>query len=397
MISAFPGRRLLAVFLLLCTLCLPAWPASHGLVVSHGQLLKDGKPYRAMGLNAVSLADEILEKGEAATRSFQSIQYLGAHHIPFIRFWASYFDNWKPYREDSRRYWHNMDLLVAACEKAHVGLVPTLFWNAWNIPFQFQEFRSAWLDDESQTRRFIAQYTREFVTRYRNRRSVWIWEFANEDNLAWDLPNAITVLPDGRKDNRNIVHSYMGTLAERTFARQVRMLDRWQRPISSGASEVRPAQFRIATVPLKPGEKWGQDTPEQAFEATSWTAPSPVDLLSMHHYEPPENYDGAQLRSWLKTAGERSNRLERPLFLAEFGVLMRWSKTPDDFDDVRYRAILTDSFQAVFESQTALAAYWAFAPDSRPYVGTVGPEYKRFDFVLELIAEYNRKCGAADR
>ena len=42
--------------------------------------------------------------------------------------------------------------------------------------------------------------------------------------------------------------------------------------------------------------------------------------------------------------------------------------------------------------RTALAAYSAFAPDSRPYIGTVGPEYKRFEYVVDLIAEYNRKC-----
>ena len=218
---------------LLCALSLPAPAASHGLTVRAGVLLKDGKPYRGMGINAVALADDILAKGESATRSFDAIRYLGAHHIPFIRFWASYFDNWKPYREDPARYWRNMDLLVAACEKAHVGLVPTLFWNVWKIPLHFGEFKSAWLDEDSQTRRFAAQYTREFVTRYRHRHAVWIWEFANEDNLEWDLPNAIAQLPEGRKDNRNIVRSYMGTLAERTFARQVRSLDS-RRPISSG-------------------------------------------------------------------------------------------------------------------------------------------------------------------
>ena len=36
--------------------------------------------------------------------------------------------------------------------------------------------------------------------------------------------------------------------------------------------------------------------------------------------------------------------------------------------------------------RTALAADWAFAPDSKPYMGTVGPEYKRFEYVVDLIA-----------
>ena len=114
----------------------------------------------------------------------------------------------------------------------------------------------------------------------------------------------------------------------------------------------------------------------------------------MHHYEPPEKYDAGTLRAWLSLANERARKLERPLFLAGiFGMLVRWEKTPDGFDDAAYRTALTDYFNAVFESGTPLAAYWAFAPDSRPYVGTLGPDYRRFDFILDLIAAYNRKCA----
>jgi hypothetical protein len=387
-------RLLFAAILLLALASPPAvLPASRGVTVSDGILLKDGKPYRACGINAVGLADDILAKGEAATQSFQAIAYLGSKNVPFIRFWASYFDDWKPYRDDRARYWHNMDLLVAACEKAHVGLAPTLFWNAWNLPFHFQEFRSAWLDEDSRTRKFAHEYVHEFVSRYRRRPSVWLWEFANEDNLEWDITNAMNFLKDGHKDNRNLVRSYMGTLVERTFAREVRSADR-QHPISSGASEVRPSQFHLATAPLKAREKWGVDTPEEAFEATAWTAPAPIDLLSQHHYAKPDSYNAAEIREWLRTAGEWAAKLKRPLYLGEFGMLVKWGKTPEDLDDAGYRSAITDFFQAIFESHTALAAYWAFSPESKPYVGTVGPDYKRFDYVMDLIADYNRKCEA---
>jgi len=386
------GRIWIAALLCIAATPPAALAAQRGLTVRGGVLLKDGKPYRAVGINAVALADDILAKGEAAAQSFRAIQYLGDKKIPFIRFWASYFDNWKPYYEDPKRYWHNMDLLVAACEKAHIGLVPTLFWNAWTVPFYFGEFRSAWLDEDSKTRAFARQYTREFVSRYKNRRTVWIWEFANEDNLAWDLPNALTFLPQARRDSRNIVRSYMGILTERTFAREIRKIDH-TRPISSGASEVRPGQFHLASIPIKPGPGWGEDTPEQAAEATAWTAPAPIDILSMHHYEKPGQYNPAAVRDWLRTAGERAAALKRPLFLGEFGMLMPWAHTPADLDDAAYRKALNDYFDAIFDSRTALAAYWAFAPDSKPYIGTVGPEYKRFEYVMDLIAEYNLKCG----
>src|ERR1700693_3920713 len=105
------NARLVIGAVLCCALASPPalLPASSGVTVSDGVLLKDGKPYRACGINAVDLADDILAKGEAATESFRAIEYLGSKHVPFIRFWASYFDNWKPYQDDRARYWHNMD------------------------------------------------------------------------------------------------------------------------------------------------------------------------------------------------------------------------------------------------------------------------------------------------
>ena len=100
----FAALLLYTLSFALCTLSFPAHAASRGLTVTNGVLLKDGKPYRACGINAVAaLADDILAKGEGATQSFRAIEYLGSKKIPFIRFWASYFDNWKPYQEDPHR------------------------------------------------------------------------------------------------------------------------------------------------------------------------------------------------------------------------------------------------------------------------------------------------------
>jgi len=343
-----------------------------------------------MGINAASLADEILAKGEDATANLAAIQYLGQRKVPFIRFWASYFDNWKPYRQDPAQYWRNMDLLIYTCEKAHVGVVPTLFWAVWNLPYQFGEFRTAWVDPESQTRLFMQQYVREFVTRYGKRDVVWFWEFSNENNLSWDLPNSITILPEGRKDNRNIVRSYVGIVAERAFAEEVRKYDP-VRPISSGTSEPRASQFRISTVPMKPGEKWGEDTPEQTLETVRWTVPAPVDLLSIHHYVSPSQYDPAAVRAALKERVEWAAKLHAPLFLGEFGIADKWVAPAEDFDDATYQQNLRDYFQAIYEAGVPIAAYWALTPYATPKIGAVSLEYTRFQYVMDLIAAYNAK------
>jgi hypothetical protein len=379
-------RRSLLTLCLTVATCL----AQRGLTVHDAVLFRDGKPFRAIGINVAALADDILASGEDATESIAAIRYLAEKKVPFIRFWASYYDNWKPYREDPERYWRNMDILVAACEKANVGLVPDLFWSVWNVPYDFNEFRSAWLDPESETRKFMQRYVREFLTRYRERDIVWLWEFSNENNLSWDLPNSIATLPEGRKDNRNIVRSITGILAERAFAEEVRKYDS-ARPISSGTSEPRQGQFRISTVPLKAGEPWGTDTPEQTLEAVRWTVPGPYDLLSVHHYISPSEYDPAMVRATIKERLDWAAQLHKPLFLGEFGIADRWVPPPEGFDDKAYRRNLQDYFQAIYEARLPLAAYWALMPKNQPRVGAVSPTYTRFQYVMDLIAEYNRK------
>jgi len=365
------------------------------LTVREGKLYRDGKPFRAFGLNVRDLADDVLDKGLEAKESFACIRWLGEKKVPFIRFWGSYFNDRRKYLENPERYWRNMDLLVEACEKANVGLAPTLFWDSWGVCFVFDEYACDWADDQSQTRRFAERYTREFVTRYRSRPIFWFWEFSNENNLGWDLPNAMEFLPEKQRDARNIARYYVGRLAIRAFAEEVRRHDP-SRPISSGCSSPRPSQFHLATTAPGQGSPWAADSFEQTATAASWTAPAPVDLLSIHYYEPFASYDAARVRRDLASSAEIAGRLKRALYLGEFGVLDD-TKLDDKFDDALYRQRARDLFEAIYEVKTPLAAWWVYAVKPWGFaMGAVNPEFKRFDYVTDLIREYNEKTAASN-
>jgi hypothetical protein len=363
-----------------------------GPVVVDGKLMRAGKPYRAFGLNVRDLADDILDQGEAATANFDCIRFLGEQKIPFIRFWASYFNNRKKYLADPERYWHNMDLLVDAAEKAGVGLAPTLFWDSWSLGDNFGEFRCDWADPNSQTRKFAERYTREFVNRYKDRPIVWFWEFSNENNLMWDLPNAMEFMRGNRKDARNIARFYVGRVAIQTFGQTVRELDA-ARPISSGCSAPRASQFHQSTQPPN-GDVWGKDSPDEGVIAAGWSAPDPLDLLSIHYYSGFNNYDGAGVRQGLAGYMATAAKLHRALYIGEFGVLDAKGKLDDGFDDALYQERARDMFEAIYESGTPMAAWWVYSVKSSGFgMGVVNPAYGRFDFICELIREYNEKLG----
>ncbi len=364
------------------------------IVVKDGVLLRDGKPFRAIGVNITAIADDILDNGSKAADSLEAIRFLGAKKVPFIRFWASYFSGHSRWLKDPAPYWRNMDLLIDTCEKAGLGIAPSLFWNDWDIPHEFGEYRAAWADEDSKAREYMRRYVREFVSRYGKRKCVWLYEFANETNLAWDLPNAMEFLPEGQKDARNIARSPTGILSLRSFGRALRA-DGARQPITSGASIPRGSQYHQATEDAVTGKPWTNDTPEQQYQAAAWTAPDPLDLLCVHFYTQYASYDGAAARADIRKFMDWSARLKKPLYIGEFAVFSENGQVPPDYDEARYRRDARDLMQAVYEAKVPLAAHWCYAGIPGHFgMGAVSPKYGKFDFMLDLIREYNDRIAA---
>ena len=108
------------------------------------------------------------QRGGRHCESFRAIEYLqGRRKIPFIRIWASLLRQLETLPPGSGGVTGTTWISWSRpAKKAHVGLALTLFWNAWTLPFYFNEFLSAWVDDrDSQTRRFVQQYTHENLSR----------------------------------------------------------------------------------------------------------------------------------------------------------------------------------------------------------------------------------------
>ena len=368
--------------------------APGGPVVRDGVLEREGSPYRAFGMNVRDLADDVLDKGEAATDSFACLRWLGEHRVPFIRFWASYFDNRRKYLEDPERFWQHMDLLVAAAEQANVALAPTLFWDSWNVPWTFDEYCRDWGDGDSRTRQFMERYTREFVTRYRERPIVWLWEFSNENNLMWDLPNTMEFLPEGRRDDRNVARSSVGRASIAAFGEAVRLLDPL-RPISSGCSQPRGCQFSLNSAMDGTGvNPWTADTPEQHAMAAGWTAPDPLDLYCIHYYAPFKEYEASEVRKEIGRHMSVAAGLGKPLYIGEFGVLDGDATAGEGFAEGRYRACVADMFAAIEEAHVPLAAWWVYTVKGwGAGMGAVNPQDPRFDYIADLIREANARLG----
>ena len=126
-------RALLGLFLLVGA-CGPAARAAseHSLGLTagpEGTVLKEGKPFRGIGVNYFDCFLRTLSRGD--DRSYeQGFATLESRGILFARFCASGF--WPKdmglYQSNRTEYFRRMDSVVASARKHHVGLIPSLFW-----------------------------------------------------------------------------------------------------------------------------------------------------------------------------------------------------------------------------------------------------------------------------
>jgi hypothetical protein len=321
-------------------------PAPGLSVRGDGTLLKEGIPYRGIGVNYFNAFARTL-KDHNDTSYEAGFRTLADSGVPFVRFMCTGF--WPAdmtlYLENRTKYFELLDGVIRSAEKHGIGLIPSLFWHMPTVPDLVHEPCDQWGNPNSATHKFMRTYTREIVTRYLDSPAVWGWEFGNEYNLAADLPNAKEHLPGivpqlgtpPSRSNRDILTHEMVRTARREFAKEVRRYDR-TRIIATGNSIPRPSAWHQ----MHEGT-WAKDSAEQFAQMLSEDNPDPVDTISVHVYETAA--DG--LARSLRAAQKRG----KPLFVGEFGAPGEGPEAMKQFESL---------LRPIEEMKVPLAALWVF-------------------------------------
>jgi len=369
-------------------------PASLGLTVDdNGVLLKDGRPYRGIGINYFGAFYDTVRPG-GKPDYIEGFRILAEQKAPFVRFAASPFwpKHWDLYLTDKAEYFRRFDAVVAEAAKRNVGLIPSIFWHQSSVSDIVGEPRDQWGHPTSKTHEFMRTYTREVVTRYRNSPAIWAWEFGNEFNLAADLPNAAKNRPKihpklGTPTTRSARDDIAGTVvagAHREFAKIVRQLDP-HRAILSGASRPRPSAWHNAHRGT-----WDVDTRDQFTLMLFRDNPDPMDMLSIHVYPRPKKTvfpDKADMDELIRVAMQASRRFKKPLFIGEFGAnSQQW---PTD-----HRKRIEGLFASIERHHVPLAAVWVFGYPPQDETHNIRVDNERA-YIFELIREANRKMQAS--
>ncbi len=358
-------------------------PMTTGLTVSaQGIVLKDGKPYRGIGVNYFDAFYRTLRDPHNTSydAGFQTLEKAG---IPFCRmigsgYWPS---EQKLYRENPHEFFRRFDAVVRSAERHHIGLIPSLFFNEPCVPDLVGEPLSAWADPKSKTQAYMREYVRDVVGRYRHSPAIWGWEFGNEFNLSADLPNAAEhrpqiVPPLGTPATRSAQDdvNYEAIRAAFTaFARDVRRCDP-DHLISTGDGFPRESAWHNWKE-----KTWTTDTPAQTAAILLADNPGPIDVVSVHAYE--------NSASAIRTDAALARRWKKPLFVGEFGA-----SGPPAKSEAQFREIL----KAIEDSDVPLAALWVYDFRSQDADFNVTATNVRA-YQLRAISEANARLKAVKK
>ena len=352
--------------------------AGLGLTVSaKGVLLREGRPYRGIGVNYFSAFYRTLhDPGDTSYEAgFRTLHDL---HIPFCRLMGGGFwpNEQRLYHDDPHEFFRRFDAVVRSAERSHVGLIPSLFWNEATVPDLVGEPVSAWADPKSKTRKYMRGYVRDVVGRYRRSPAIWGWEFGNEFNLSVDLPNAT--------EHRPQIAVALGTPATRSardevtyediraafaaFAQEVRRYDP-DRLLSTGDSFPRESAWHNWKE-----KTWVADTPAQAALMLRLDNPAPTDVISVHAY-------GDSVAA-LRADAALSRKWGKPLFVGEFGAPGK--------SEAEFRSIL----KAIEDAEVPLASLWVYDLPSQDADFNVTASNGRA-YQLRAVSEANARLRAA--
>jgi hypothetical protein len=360
-----------------------------------GAVLRDGKPYRGIGINYFSAFSRTLAD-PADTTYRQGFDELVKHGIPFIRFMAGGFwpRDWTRYQTDKEAYFRLMDAFVRAAEEKGIGLIPSLCWYNACIPDMVDEPRNQWGNPGSKTIAFMRQYVGQVVSRYANSPAIWAWELGNEYSLDADLPNAA--------EHRPWVHSDLGTRKERSadddlthdmvvtacreFGGEVRRHDAL-RPITTGHSLPRSAAHHLRTE-----KSWSADTKEQFAANLIDVTPDPLNLISVHVYPFDKKgrfgQDATSYAAILGLCMETAAKAGKPLFIGEFGA----SDGEKDGGPEAARKDNLEMIAAIESSGVPLAALWVFDLADQDSFINVTPTNHR-SYLLDELGRANQRLS----
>lgn len=296
--------------------------------------------------------------------------------------------------KDPARYWAAMDSMMDDMSHHNIKIIATLMFN----PVQFPSMTGEKLADlinnpHSRSWQLLARYVTEFITRYRGKNLILLYEMTNELNVSADIDflgyckKVQTSL--SCEAVSNFTSSELIAFSKR-FYDLIKGLDPAV-PVSTGFALPRRSAEHLHDHPafLTGKADWTPDTMTQAEDNLA-AMNKYADVLSVHIY-PDSRFGDLSAEhplALIDSLNREAIALGKPLFIGEFG-----EKDPGKAQD---RSFVDEMLKAIAEKRVPYSALWVWefyqrttylTYDTTPTLYNLEPGYT--DDVIQSLKQAN--------
>lgn len=380
-----------------------------------------GKPFHEISFNKVDLfwqirAAEFQQGGFGADPLFsaenalQNLNKMGFKTIRVV------FDETREYRDPEKhaRFLAALDRTLDLCDKYDLRIVASVNLPVVGYPEKTGETFSEYIaNPESKARKLANEYVKEIVTRYRDRKTIAIWEHGNELLLKADIGNK-----DGLWGTVHVPTLTQVADFHTSVAAYIRSLDS-NHPITTGDS-YRNTIWSLYQKGLGLSKSGDVDTMADIGKAVSM-AQRGVDVFCVHNYYkgpkfgchpvkgPGGQLVGLKMADWTAIA----HATGKPFYLGEYGAIglsrdpknqKRWDDNPEWFESYEGKdkpiaiTMVGRALNDVVQAKPNLVHWWAYQSDRNR--DQTAPQRHDIDLqrnpeLVGLIVEANRKLQMA--
>lgn len=368
-----------------------------------GKFYMNGEPYYEISFNKFDLCYQIFAEyrpnSEYPSSVYQSaaaeaaLKQLSERGFSSVRVFV--YSNAFPYimydEEEQETYFKAMDQLFDLCDKYNIKLVVCLgLIEDYLLKSEYID-GEGWIhsdestaqmvtDADSESRQNVYKYLDLFINRYKDRKSVLMWEIENEGALKADVGEA----------TRNVQYSIM-QLAKfyGDCADKIRTIDS-EHLITSGDSILRPAQWNLFNDIMN-GESltWNTDTAEERLKALSLLNEK-LDVISVHTYGTGISNESVYKNEYGETVNcdfdmymDEAARLGKVLYNGE-------TNGGFSFESQTFYKDTQEYIDSIIDSGVQLSHWWTFRSDRQ---GFSDGYLWRIDSgeLLDMLSEANQR------
>lgn len=396
------------------------------LSIRDGRFYLEGKPFVEISFNKFDLfwaiwndayagntinSDNAIVK--AQDEALRELHELGFKTIRFFALPYMHADFRNVYEDPVKRetiFYKTMDLVMDLCDKNDIKVVYSLCcasftdqkMTAGKWDYGTEHARELIGNPQSESRKRLYEYLDDIVARYKDRKTILMWEISNEVTNSADISPPDSIYNGERKPSMSDVANFFDNVAKR-----IKLIDKL-RLVNNGGSHLRESAWNLYNK-----KSWKLDTPDQHFSIFQMLyEKTAIDVIDVHYYN---IWNGGYIIAGSDNKGsyamnllaykDFAQRIGKPLYIGEFGTLPAlkdeknkiWQSRSDyfeSFNDSNAKDWVQKAVDEIIEAEIPFVHWWCYQSDraqDQKAIDRMDIDIQRNPEIVNIIVDANKR------